>query len=243
MINVENVSGLIFDYGATIDSNGTHWAEVLWEAYETQQVPVSKQAFRDAYVYGERYLALHPVVQSDFTFKEVLLAKTKLQLEWLSENGYLSESENKSSDYSLAISNQCYNFAHSTIEKARPVLKQLSEKYLMVLVSNFYGNIETVLEDFGLTSFFQAIIESAVVGVRKPDPTIFGLGVEALNLPSGQVVVVGDSYKKDIVPAKSLGCQTIWIKGPAWEADAPEATADAVIYDFKELKLIFGEEQ
>lgn len=239
MINVKKIAGIIFDYGATIDSNGKHWAEVLWDAYVDRSVPVEKPAFREAYVYGERYLALHPVVKPDFTFKDVLLAKTALQLEWLAENGHLPQDQHKIAEYSRAISSYCYDFVCETIAKAKPVLDALSEKYPMVLVSNFYGNVETVLDDFGLLPFFQEIVESAVVGVRKPDPAIFDLGVKALKLPAGQVAVVGDSYKKDIAPAKSLGCQTIWIKGPAWEEDAPGLTADAIIYDFAELKDLF----
>ena len=239
MLNLNSVKGLIFDYGATIDSNGKHWAEVIWDAYVEVGVPVSKSEFRDAYVHGERYLALNPVVQPDFTFKEVLLAKTELQINWLVENGYLSNKNEKISEFILAVSDQCYNFALSTVKKAMPILDQLFEKYPMVLVSNFYGNIEAVLKDFGLLKYFSEIVESAVVGVRKPDPAIFALGVKALDLPANNVVVVGDSYKKDIAPAQSLGCQTIWIKGPAWEDEKPISAAEAVIYDFSELKDIF----
>ena len=29
----ENIKGVIFDYGGTIDTNSVHWAEVLWAAY------------------------------------------------------------------------------------------------------------------------------------------------------------------------------------------------------------------
>ena len=239
MLNLNSVKGLIFDYGATIDSNGKHWAEVIWDAYVEVGVPVSKSEFRDAYVHGERYLALNPVVQPDFTFKEVLLAKTELQINWLVENGYLSNKNEKISEFILAVSDQCYNFALSTVKKAMPILDQLFEKYPMVLVSNFYGNIEAVLKDFGLLKYFSEIVESAVVGVRKPDPAIFALGVKALDLPANNVVVVGDSYKKDIAPAQSLGCQTIWIKGPAWEDEKPISAAEAVIYDFSELRDIF----
>lgn len=235
MIDLKKVAGLIFDYGATIDSNGKHWAEVLWDAYTDQKIPVTKETFREAYVYGERYLALHPVVKPEFTFREVLEAKTDLQLNWLIDKDYLNCDKGKAQEYSLAIAGFCYDFARTTIEKAKPVLDILVEKYPMVLVSNFYGNIEAVLEDFGLRSYFKEIIESAVVGVRKPDPAIFALGVKALDLRPEQVVVVGDSYKKDIAPAKSLGCQTIWIKGPAWEDEAPDLTADKEIYDFQEL--------
>lgn len=239
MLDTNQIKGLIFDYGATIDSNGKHWAEVLWDAYQNCDVPVSKEAFRDAYVYGERYLALHPIIGPEFTFKDVLLAKTQLQINWLISNGFLTEDEN-SSHYFIAISEQCYTFVVAVIEKARPILEKLSLKYPMVLVSNFYGNIQTILKEFGLDSYFKEVVESAVVGVRKPDPAIFSMGVKALGLQAEETVVVGDSYKKDIVPAQSIGCQTIWLKGPGWEADQPDATADLIITDFIELKTAFN---
>ena len=238
MLDTNQIKGLIFDYGATIDSNGKHWAEVLWEAYQSCNVPVSKETFREAYVYGERYLALHPVIKPDFTFKDVLLKKTQLQINWLINNEFLKDEKN-SSDYFLAISEQCYTFVSVVLEKARPILESLSLRYPMVLVSNFYGNIQTVLAEFGLTSLFKEIIESAVVGVRKPDPAIFALGVKALGLTPEETVVVGDSYKKDILPAQSIGCQTIWLKGPGWEEDKPGETADLIITDFIELKIAF----
>jgi putative hydrolase of the HAD superfamily len=126
----------------------------------------------------------------------------------------------------------------SVLKNAVPVLEKLAAKYPLALVSNFYGNIGTVLKDFGLDSFFQTVIESSVVKVRKPDPAIFGLGVKALGLLPEEIVVVGDSYRKDIVPAQSLGCRTIWLKGRGWEEEAQENAADRVIYDFKDLEKI-----
>jgi len=233
MLDIDNIKGIIFDYGATIDSNGKHWAEVLWDAYVATGVPVGKSEFREAYVYGERYLALHPVIRPDYTFKNVLLEKTDLQLKWLKNEGFLPENYN-SSEYSLAISNQCYNFALAVLKKAKPVLDKLTTRYPLALVSNFYGNIETVLKEFGLKDYFKNIIESSVVGVRKPNPEIFALGVKALGLKPEEVVVVGDSYKKDILPAQQLGCRTIWLKGTGWDSEE-SGTADMVITDFKEL--------
>ncbi|MDR0799562.1 MAG: HAD family hydrolase [Dysgonamonadaceae bacterium] len=242
MIRIDKIKGILFDYGATIDSNGKHWAEVLWEAYVANQVPVTKEAFREAYVYGERYLATHPVIQPEHTFKDILLAKTEIQLKWLEESGFLPQNGN-SSAYSFAISNQCYNFVRSTLANAVPVLERLASNYPMVLVSNFYGNIETVLKDFKLIQYFQQIIESAVVKIRKPDPAIFGLGAEVLHLAPSETVVVGDSYRKDIIPAASLGCQTIWLKGAAWEEETTESSADAIISDFSELIPILIEKK
>ncbi len=237
-MNMNDIRGIIFDYGGTIDSNGKHWAEVLWEAYTTNQVPVSKENFRQAYVYGERYLATHHVIEKEDTFKDVLAKKVDLQMNWLIENGFLSKND-KTSDYSFAVSNQCYNFANLSLGRARNLIEKLSGKYPLVLVSNFYGNIESVLDDFKITQYFKEIVESAVVGIRKPDPGIFVLGVKALGFLPEEVVVIGDSHSKDIVPAHQIGCKTIWLRGIGWEEEKIDSVADLVIVDFQELNQIF----
>lgn len=238
MFDLSTIKGIIFDYGGTIDSNGAHWAEVLWDAYKDMNVPVTKEAFREAFVYVERYLAVHPDIQSDHNFYDLLKIKTALQIRYLIDQGILDDND-KTAGYSLAISKQCYNFAKEIISKEKVILKALRDRYPMVLVSNFYGNVQAVLSDFGLLEFFDDIIESAVVGVRKPDPAIFGLGVDKLNLPASSIVVIGDSHAKDIVPASKNGCQTIWLKGQGWGDDEENATADIIITDFMELKDIF----
>ena len=71
--------------------------------------------------------------------------------------------------------------------------------------------MHTVLEEFGLSHLFKDVIESAVAGVRKPDPEIFRLGVAALGLEPQETVMIGDSPDKDILPAQSIGCQTFQI--------------------------------
>lgn len=239
MFDLTKVKGIIFDYGGTIDSNGKHWAEVLWESYLDQKVPVTKEQFREAYVHGERYLATNPVIGPLDNFHVLLKKKVEIQVSYLIDKGFL-EKNNKTETYSVAISDQCYNFVKDLIKKEVNILTALKNRYPMVLVSNFYGNVQAVLSDFGLLEYFEDIIESAVVGVRKPDPAIFGLGVDKLGLPGSSIVVIGDSYSKDIVPASKNGCQTIWLKGPGWGDDDEDATADIIITDFMELKAAFG---
>ena len=114
----------------------------------------------------------------------------------------------------------------------------LSEKYPLVLVSNFYGNIETVLEDFGIRKYFKDIIESAVLGIRKPDPRIFEHGVKSLGILPEQTLVIGDSLRKDIEPAESLGCQVLWIKGEGWTKEEDAQTHPNTIYALEEAKAI-----
>lgn len=238
MLELNRVKGILFDYGGTIDSNGMHWAEVIWMAYEFFKVSVDKETFRKAYVFGERTLGKNPIIRPEHTFLDMLCLKCELQIRWLVDQQLLKE-ENVTPGLAEELGRWCYNYASSAIENARPLLQSLSEKYPFVLVSNFYGNIEAVLKDFGLDHFFPVIIESAVVGVRKPDPEIFRMGIDAIGLPAENCVVIGDSYDKDIIPATTLGCQTVWLKSIGWSPYRGDEAADAVITDFKELKSLF----
>lgn len=219
------IKGYIFDYGGTLDTGGHHWGKVIWHAYERQQVPVSEAQFREAYVHGERTLGKNPIIQPAFTFRQTLEKKLQLQLEFLHQEDYLSP-----------LLDDLYSRTQAETRKSREVLLRLKEQYPMVLVSNFYGNIQTVLGEFGLDGVFSQIIESAVVGVRKPDPRIFSLGVEALGLKPDEVVVVGDSIDKDIVPARQAGCHTVWFRGEGWTDDpVDESLPDRIITDLREL--------
>ena len=226
------LKGYIFDYGGTLDTGGQHWGKVIWHAYERQQVPVSEEAFRDAYVHAERTLGKNPIIQPDFTFYKTIETKIRIQLEYLQEKNDVSSV----SSYLKPLTDSLYEATVKETAKSREVLLQLKQQYPMVLVSNFYGNIATVLQEFKLDGIFDKIIESAVVGVRKPDPQIFTLGVEALGMQPDEVVVVGDSMDKDIIPAGKAGCHTVWFKGEGWTNDpVDESPAGKVITDLTQI--------
>ena len=174
------ILGYLFDYGGTLDTGGQHWGKVLWHAYERQQVPVTEAQFREAYVHAERTLGKNPIIQPDFTFRRTLEEKVRIEMDYLGLTGY-----------GEAVVNDLYERTKTETAHSVSVLQTLRQRYPMVLVSNFYGNIAVVLREFGFEGLFDHIIESAVVGVRKPDPQIFTLGVEALGLKPEEVVVVG----------------------------------------------------
>ena len=219
------MKGYIFDYGGTLDTGGQHWGKVIWHAYERQQVPVTEEAFREAYVHAERTLGKNPIIQPDFTFRRTLEEKIRIELEFLGLP-----------QYQQTVVDDLYAITCAETAKSRQVLLQLKQQYPMVLVSNFYGNIATVLKEFKLDGIFDTIIESAVVGVRKPDPQIFTLGVEALGMRPDEVVVVGDSMDKDIIPASKAGCHTVWFKGEGWTNDpVDESAAEKVITDLTQI--------
>lgn len=222
----------IFDYGATLDTRGEHWSKVIWRSFQRYGVPVSWDEFWDAYVFAERRLGRGDVITADMPFRETLEIKIRLELEYLvgqktdktdaypSENALqtnCAKKENYIALYHKNIVESLYAETMAVTADSRAVLDGLYKKDIpMVLVSNFYGNIRTVLREFCLDRYFLAVIESAEVGIRKPDSRIWQLGIDVLQreYPSicpADITVVGDSIEKDILPAKSLGCHTLLV--------------------------------
>ena len=236
MGKITDIKGIIFDYGGTIDTNSRHWAEVLWSQYVKHHIPVDKGSFREAYVFGERSLAKYPYVRPDHNFFDVLLFKCKLQMEYLALHHHLEMDERKLQQYALSVAESSYGYVQEVLKTTRPVVETLSKKYKLVLVSNFYGNIQTILGDFKLDSFFADVVESSVVGVRKPDPAIYQLGVDAMGFNASEVLVVGDSFSKDVVPAKKVGCKVVWLKGEGWGNETiDESLPDVIITSLDQL--------
>ena len=229
MTNLSNIKGIIFDYGGTIDSHGDHWSEVIYAGYEFAGVKLEKNVFRDAYVYAERFLAVNREIIPTDNFKVLMQKKIRIEIEYLLNNDLYPENALHPLKAIEKIADYCYESARKCVTEASETLAVLAEKYPMVLVSNFYGNVEEVLRDFDIRKYFKGIIESAVVGVRKPDARIFMLGVVALGLKPEEVLVVGDSLRKDILPARSIGCKTAWIKGKGWTPEEDVAEDDAQI--------------
>lgn len=232
------IKGYIFDYGGTIDTDGCHWAKMLWHAYE-RHCPSTREAdFREAYVYTERALGRQPIIQSEYTFHRTLDIKLRLQLSYLLEKGSLTCTGKAAATLRQDLLSDLYARVQATCKASRSVLLRLKQVCPLVLVSNFYGNLHVVLREFGLDDVFLSVVESALVGVKKPDERIFLLGVQQLGVQPGEVMVVGDSYEKDVLPAKKAGCQVTWLKGEQWLESLAEnapCTADRVISSLQEL--------
>ena len=231
------IKGVIFDYGGTLDTAGCHWGVMLWRAYQRHQVPISESQFREAYVYAERTLGRNPIIRPHDTFRKTLDVKLKIEFDYLRDQKIWMCDEQTCSQKHDAILNDLYERVVATTAESRKVLQTLKETLPLVLVSNFYGNISVVLEEFGLKDLFTQVIESAVVGIRKPDPRIFQMGVEAMGLQPEEVLVVGDSLEKDIAPARQIGCKTAWLEGEGWtpRKETP-ILSDWTLHTIKEVK-------
>jgi putative hydrolase of the HAD superfamily len=92
-------------------------------------------------------------------------------------------------------------------------LASLTGQYRLGLVSNFTHPpaVEQILVRVGLERFFDEIIISGRLGVRKPHPAIFSELTRRLALAPDEIVFVGDELQADIVGAQKAGMRAVWM--------------------------------
>ncbi len=115
-------------------------------------------------------------------------------------------------------------------------LRRVSATHKLGVVSNICASTEFCVSVFataGIASLFACTMFSSAGRSIKPSPVIFRRALAMF--PEGErVLFVGDSFQRDIVPARALGLSTVWIAPPG--SSAPEA--DVVVASLLELERV-----
>ena len=87
------------------------------------------------------------------------------------------------------------------------------------VISNSNGSVRSILEETGLAAHLHFILDSSVVGLEKPDPRIFALGLRAAGVTAAEAIYVGDLYSVDVLGARGAGLDGILLDpGGFWGA-------------------------
>jgi len=90
--------------------------------------------------------------------------------------------------------------------EAKSTLAELHQRsYRLGIISNADGQIESAMTQLGVAEYFEHIIDSAIVGVEKPDERIFAMALEKLKLPASSCLYIGDNYDNDVIGARQAG--------------------------------------
>ena len=96
-------------------------------------------------------------------------------------------------------------FVRLTLERLR------TDGYKLVVVSNANATLDRLFPRLGLAKYFDVIIDSAIVGVEKPNPKIFELAIEKSDSHAETTVHVGDFYNIDVSGARAAGLSAILV--------------------------------
>ena len=104
-------------------------------------------------------------------------------------------------------------------------LKQ--QGYFLGVISNSVGTLEDQLKREGLRDYFQAVFDSALVGVEKPHPEIFQMALRSAGAAAEEAVFVGDTNATDIGGAQLAGLHGVLMDriGAYPNAECPRITS------------------
>ncbi|MBQ6443292.1 MAG: TIGR02253 family HAD-type hydrolase [Methanosphaera sp.] len=88
----------------------------------------------------------------------------------------------------------------------------------------------------GVYPFFDDVVTSESVGVEKPDPEIFNIAMERLNVTAGTSLMIGNNFDVDIVGACNSGMQAMIINSKITEEQ--QKVIDENSYSVKELNAL-----
>lgn len=217
---------MLFDYGGTLDSDGTTWLERFYPLYKEKGVDIERKRFDRAFYDSDDGLPGRYALDG-LNLEQTLRLQVALVLEAVAP---------QKSSLAGAIAGGFAADSRRQFRRLEPVLKRLSSRFQLGIVSNFYGNLDGILRAEGLRDYFGVVADSGALGLSKPDPAIFLHAAQALGSRPDDCVMVGDSIPRDIVGAAAAGMKKVLVRGGA----APSAGQDWTVSSVADLEAVLS---
>lgn len=208
------IRGVILDYGNTLITFDGDIAEVrgqahraLMETLRREGLAVREPSFRDRLARKfEAYDRKRAVDHLETTAAAVLVAT-------IAEEGLPPQPVDRLRR-ALRSMYEIYEAHWRLFPESPTALEKIRASGLrMAMLSNASDedNVRRMLDNHRLESFFDPVVISAAIGIRKPDSRAFRPILAAWNIPAREIVMVGDQLGADILGAKTLGMRSIWL--------------------------------
>ena len=218
------IRAVLFDFGGTLDGNGVHWRDRTYQFLNLAYPGLDRETFD----------------RVDCASVEGLIASGKAPKLTLRETAdSISTGIYEALGLDAAVKDryveQFCKGAKDSLDRNRRWLETLRERYRLGIISNNFGNTQGWCDEYGLSPLLDVVVDSAVVGISKPEHGIFHAALSALRLPPEEAIYAGDTYLQDIVGAKAVGMWTAWLVG-AEEKECPDASiVDSQLAELQEL--------
>jgi putative hydrolase of the HAD superfamily len=127
---------------------------------------------------------------------------------------------------------------HIVYADVTPTLEEVGQTHRLALLTNGAADLQREkIRESQLAPFFEVIVISGEVGVRKPEPEIFKLVLERLRAAPETAVMVGNSLGSDVAGAQRAGLKGVWLNRSGKQRD-DGVEPDAEIASLSGLKGI-----
>ncbi|MCH5198429.1 MAG: HAD family hydrolase [Oscillospiraceae bacterium] len=221
---------LCWDFDGTLAFSNHLWSGSVFDALKSVFPQVEESLFSEIRFYMASGFPWH-TPEVDYTF-----CRGELWWEFMEKHffesykkcGIAPEIAEKASKTVRSVIKQ--KSRYTLYDDAADTLRRSKEQGTVnILLSNNYPDLDEILEQLGLTEFFDEVILSAVEGYNKPHKKLFDLA--KAKYPNAEFFMIGDNINADIIGGKQNGMKTVLVhKGYSEYAD----------YCFDDLKSVLG---
>jgi FMN phosphatase YigB (HAD superfamily) len=237
MIQPYDIKAVFFDLDGTLRHSVPSGGEVFTDYVVTLGLPVNDEARLRALRWEHLYWA------NSVDLRDDLLAHSgETEKFWIEYSRRrliaLGASSQWAREYAVKASvhmGEFYRPESIVPDDVRRVLPQLKEDgYILAVISNRDKPFLNVLEEHGISEFFDFSLAAGEVNVFKPEPGVFEHALHRVNLSPNEAIYVGDNYYADVVGSRRAGLQPV-LYDPIGIFPDPDC---ATIKSFDELNSI-----
>lgn len=118
-------------------------------------------------------------------------------------------------------------------------LEELKNRYILVIATNAAASdtdaMKRALRRIDAEKYFRYFFSSKDLGVEKPNKNFFLNIAEKIDVEPGEIMMVGNSYEKDIIGASIAGMKTVFFNEKRKFGEFVHA--DFIIYSMEDLLL------
>ena len=209
--SLQKVKAVFTDYIGTITNARRYTMEVsierLHNALSEAGFQTEKSKFLEAYGKAHEKYRLVRFEELREVTNAVWVSET------LCELGHKVDARNGSLTSALDVFFRDYVKSLELRPYAETLLKKISEKCALGLISNFtYAPvIHESIKRLGIGQYFDAVIVSHECGWRKPHLKIFSDALKQLDVKATEAVFIGDNPEEDIRGALDVGMKTVFV--------------------------------
>jgi HAD superfamily hydrolase (TIGR01549 family) len=197
------MKAVLFDYGGTLDSDGIPWLDRFYPLYAQAGLKTSREEFQEAFYDSDDHLPERFRLEG-LGLEETIARQVACVVERLASG---------QDELTRIVVRRFVDSSREQLRRNRPLLESLRRRFRLGIVSNFYGNLEGIIQAEGLRPLFDVVADSGRVGVMKPEKEIFLHAARALGVRPQEALMVGDSLNRDMRGAEAAGMPHAWLAG------------------------------
>lgn len=199
------IKHIFFDLDHTLwdfEANSNHTFKFI---FNKNDIKIDFKAFKECY---------YPINEAYWKkFRENKISKEKLRFGRLNDT-FMKLNYRVSKEMLVLLSEEYIDTLSNysaLIEGTLDILNYLKSEYIMHIITNGFEEVQgKKMKNAGLDSFFENIITSEQVGVKKPNPKIFNFALIKCNAKASESIMIGDNYEADVLGALNVGMDAIY---------------------------------